>query len=236
MPSYYCPDLDQNSQILELAQDEFHHLCRVKRKQIGAILLLNSGSGFLAEARIKELYKDRTVLDVLDIKTASSVTPDFAIAFALLKNHHDELAIEKCTELGAREFFPLTTQNSVRGVGKNTVARFRKVALSAIKQCDNPFLPMVHEPLDLKEAISLIASRGYTPLLCSEKEKGTMLKDLDSRDKLCFIVGPEGGFTAEEFELMIGLKSIMLSSLILRAETAAIAASAQFAGFRYNNR
>lgn len=229
MPSYYCPDLQVASDRIEISGDEYHHLCRVKRRQIGDVILLNSGAGILAEAKIIELQKDRAVLHLRDIKVSGSETAQFAIAFALLKNHHDELAIEKCTELGARDFFPFTSQHSVRNVGKNTIVRFRKVALSAIKQCDNPFLPRVHEPRNLKDAIALIEAEGYTPLLCSEKEKAVMLRDIADRHKLCFIIGPEGGFSPEEFDLMKGLKSIMLSPLILRAETAAIAASAQFA-------
>lgn len=233
MPSYYCPQLAEYSESLILEGEEYHHLSRVKRKQIGDIIVLNSAQGILAEAKIIALEKNRAVLEVLSTEAQEAQEPHYALAFALLKNHHDELVIEKCTELGAREFFPLSTQYSVRNEGKNTIARFRKIALSAIKQCDNPYLPIVHETLALAPALSAIMAAGYTPVLCSEKEDQTMLRDLAARQNLCFVIGPEGGFSEAEFVTMQKLQGIRLSPLICRAETAAIAVSAQFVGLNF---
>ena len=230
MPSYYCPQLHVESSSLKLEGEEFHHLNRVKRKQSGDLISLNSGHGVMALASIERIERDHAELEVRQIYSREMSGPQYAIALALLKNHHDELAIEKCTELGARDFFPLITQYSVRSEGKNTLARFRKIALSAIKQCDNPYLPEVHEILDLDTAIEKIRNAGYQPVLCSEIERSHWLRDLGAGVNMCFIIGPEGGFTENEFAFMQDIPQLMLSPLVCRAETAAIAVAAQFVG------
>jgi len=232
MPSYYAPQLQADSKILYLEGEEHHHLHRVKRKQAGETILLNSGTGIMAEALILTCDKQNCKLQIQSAITHGMSQARFAIAFALLKGHHDELAVEKCTELGAAEFFPFTSDYSVRNPGKNTISRFQKICLSAIKQCDNPYLPVVHEQQDLASTIERILARAYLPVLCSEREKNLWMKDLDISRNVCFIIGPEGGFSEAEFELMQGLTGISLSPLISRAETAAITAAAQFVGIQ----
>lgn len=232
MPSHYYPRLDQETKSLTLEADEFHHLTRVKRLAKNQEILINGGNGYLANAKVQRLDKHSAFIEILSTEYREIPSPRFAIAFALLKNHHDELVLEKCTELGALDFFPLKTKRSVREEGKNTISRFEKIALAAIKQCHNPWLPIVHPASDLKAALVEIQSAGYTPVLCSEREESQWLQDLDSGQDLCFIIGPEGGFSEEEFVLLKDLPNIRLSHLITRAETAAIAISAQFQAYR----
>ena len=230
MPSYYCPELSTDSKIVTLQGDEFHHLSRVRRTNIGDLIRLNSGKGYLAEARVVFIGKQSADLEIIQTISPYSSLPHYAIAFALLKNHHDELAIEKCTELGAKDFFPFTSKYSVRNEGKHTIARFARIALAAIKQCDNPFLPQVHPVLPLETTVALIREMGYMPVLCSEVERITMLKDIHNTVPPCFIIGPEGGFSEAELIALQDIQSIKLLPLICRAETAAIAVSAQYAG------
>lgn len=227
MPSYYFPELNISSSEVVLDSDEHHHLSRVRRAKVGQIILLNNGSGLLADAQILDIDKRESHLRIINIKEVALLEPGFSIAFSLLKNQHDELIVEKCTELGAREFFPLICENSVRTPGKNTLARFEKTALAAIKQCDYPYLPKIHEPMKLKDALAKI-SKNYLPVIACENEDNNWLSDVAHEGDICFIIGPEGGFDPKEFNLFEALPKISLSENILRAETAAIAAAAQF--------
>lgn len=228
MPSYYLPELGAETEYIKLDGEEYHHLKRVRRQLAGERVLLNNGQGILAEAELLRLGDKAAELKILDIVEYPDFKPRLALAFALLKNHHDELIIEKCTELGAIDFYPFTCRYSVRSEGKNTLSRFRKIALSAIKQCDNPYLPMVHEVQPLDKMLEYVKAEGYLPVICSELKDGVFLDLLKDERDLCFIIGPEGGFHSEEFERMAGLKRLSLSALTLRAETAAIAVAAQF--------
>lgn len=232
MPSQYYPGLNQETKIIILDAKEFHHLSRVKRLAQDQKIVINGGNGYLATAKVLQLEKHSASLEILSTEYHEMIRPRLAIAFALLKNHHDELAIEKCTELGALDFFPFKTARSVRQEGKNTISRFEKIALAAIKQCDNPWLPKVHPASDLIAAINEIQQAGYTPVLCSEREQSHWLQDLTYGPDICFIIGPEGGFSQQEFDLLKDLPNIRFSHLITRAETAAIAISAQFQAYR----
>lgn len=228
MPSYYHPLLDADSKELILENEEFHHLTRVKRIICGQEIKINSGRGFIGKARISSIDKRKAVLEVLETIYHPKAIAGFAVAFALLKNHHDEMLVEKCTELGAKEFFPLTTQFTVKDLGKNTLSRFEKIALAAIKQCDNPWLPYIREHHALPEAIKTIVSLGYQPVFCSEKENQVSMRDLSGDKDLCFIIGPEGGYDYQELKMIQDYPAIRVSPLICRAETAAIAVSAQY--------
>jgi 16S rRNA (uracil1498-N3)-methyltransferase len=228
MPSFYYPQLSKDSTELILENEEFHHLSRVKRIGADAMIKITGGNGLVAECKVLELGKRRASLEPVKILEHLMPEPDFAIAFALLKNHHDEMVVEKCTELGVSEFFPIITEHTVRDEGRNTVARFEKIALAAIKQCDNPWLPKLHSVLPLAEALAEMVEQGFQPLLCSEKEQLTWLSNIRITGRPCFIIGPEGGFSEAEHVLMQDIASICISRLIMRAETAAICVASQF--------
>jgi len=230
MPSIYLPELSSDKKNVIIEGQEFHHLINVRRTGIGDIVKLNSGSGLIAEGKLTEVDKDLAVIEIFKIEKFPFPERPFAIAFALLKNRNDELVIEKCTELGVTAFYPLLTDYSVRAPSKNTVSRFERIALSAIKQCDNPWLPRINEPLSLKEALIKILAEDWIPVLCSEQRPAQRISILPNNIKPCFIVGPEGGFSEEEFSFFAqqDILSISICSNITRAETAAIAVSAQF--------
>lgn len=228
MPSYYYPQLDKVTQEVILENEEFHHLSRVKRIAPGARIKLNGGNGILAEAEVVEISKHKARLLIIETIEHPAPSPRFAIAISLLKNHHDELAVEKCTELGAAEFFPMITEFTVKDAGKNTVSRLEKIALAALKQCDNPFLPKINPVQDLDETLARIREHGYQAVLCSEVEKQNWLNCIKESQPICFVIGPEGGFSEAERATMKHLPSIMINRLIMRAETAAICAASQF--------
>jgi 16S rRNA (uracil1498-N3)-methyltransferase len=230
MPSYYAPQLGSKQSEVLLTGDEAHHIHIVKRYTSGTKLKLNGGNGYIANGVIVRIDKTGVWIDIEDCTYTAPSSPRLAIAFTLLRHHHDELIIEKCTELGVSDFFPMHTEYSVRYTGKNTITRFQKIALSAIKQCDNPWLPFVHETNELDNALLRITQAGFTPILCSEKERLNKLKYVTLAGDTCMRVGPEGGWSIAELEMMQNLRAITLSPLITRAETAAIAGAAQFCG------
>jgi RsmE family RNA methyltransferase len=82
----------------------------------------------------------------------------------------------------------------------------------------------------LEQAINSIIQGGYTPVLCSELRPDAGVDSLDKQINPCFLIGPEGGFSNSEFQQMLSLNipTISICKLITRAETAAIAVSAQF--------
>jgi len=200
---------------------------------VGDFVKLNSGNGLLAKARVTDISKREAKLEIIEMMESMPFPSPFAIAFALLKNRHDELLVEKCTELGAGQFYPLLCDFSIRKAGSD--GRLERIALAAIKQCDNPYLPSLEKPRELKVALQTTREAGYTPILCSELKPDQWLDDLKlpSKTPPCFLIGPEGGWSAEEIKLFEQqeVPSISIGYLITRAETAAITIAAQWIAY-----
>ncbi len=239
MPCFYTPELkEQNSEIM-ISGEEYHHIIDVFRKPIEAEILLTNGKGLLAKAKIISIRKKNLTVSIIVIDKEKQSQPKIAVAFSILKNKHDFLVIEKLTELGIKEFFPIFTDRTVRKPSKNTTIKFKKTAVAAIKQCDNAFLPKVNITTNLTEFLENIRE-NYQPVVALEAGENRQLWEVLSslnEENICLIIGPEGGFTFEEIEMFKNKKiqTFSLGNHIVRAETAAIAASAQLVGYFLKN-
>ena len=233
MPCFYTPNLKKEDKKIIISGDEFHHIIHVFRKSQNDEILLTNGSGLMAEAKIHSITKRNLTVSIFSIKEQNQSDLKIAVAFSLLRNKHDHLIIEKLTELGVKEFFPIITEHSVRISAKNTVEKFKKTAISAIKQCDNAFLPKIHQVLSLKTFLN--SKKYYQPVVALEtgnhKTINTLLEEVGK--PMCIIIGPEGGFDKKEIELFKEkeILSFSIGNHILRAETAAIAAASQLLGY-----
>ncbi len=245
MPSFYFP-VDFEKGTLVIDGDEFHHMINVSRYHANDQVLLNNGMGLLAQANIQSISKKNAVLEIIDIKTMNKGNPEIAVAFSLLKNKNDLWIIEKLTELGIKHFFPMETRYSVRRIidHKNKNAdplqeKMLKTAISAIKQCDNAFLPEIRKVDALEQTIMKIKEMDFLPILASEIEHNQSLislLDQHQGQNLCFFIGPEGGFHPDEFELFNKhqVSSFSLGNHILRAETAAVSIASVITNHLYH--
>jgi 16S rRNA (uracil1498-N3)-methyltransferase len=216
--------------VVHIAGTEYHHITHVFRRKEGDEVSLSNGKGLLTEGTIKSITKKDVTIIINKRSIMQRSQPQIAIAFPLLKNKHDNVIIEKLTELGVSDFFPIITERTIRKPSGNTVEKFKKVAIAAMKQCDNAFLPQIHQVLTLSELIQSL--KNYTPFVALEVGKNKTINEVYpelQEQAICLIIGPEGGFDNKEIEFLINnnVNTITLGNHILRAETAAITASAQ---------
>ncbi len=211
--------------------EEFHHLSRVARHRPGDGITLNNGKGIIAQAKIVVIERCSAILQIISAQAYPDLKPKYCLAFSLLQNRHDEWIVEKATELGCSVFYPLVCQRTIRKPAANTKVRFEKVALAASKQCDRPYLPQVMDVYDLESSLTRIGEDGHKPIVLSERRPDLWLEDImpQMNEAICILIGAEGGFSNEEHALFerLQIPLVSVSSLILRAETAAIAAAAQ---------
>jgi len=231
VPSFFTPHLKSNDKNLFISGEEHHHISHVFRKKINDELQLTNGKGLLASAKIISIKKKDIEVEILKIHSIKRSQPEMAAAFPLLKNKHDFMIVEKLTELGVKEFFPITTARTVRKPSFNTVEKFEKIAVAATKQCDNAFLPKVYTCTEIKELVQNLKNKNYLPVVALEFGEHKLISEIvsDLQQPVCLIIGPEGGFTKEEAEFLQVNEVIpfTLGNHILRAETAAIAAVSQ---------
>ena len=125
------------------------------------------------------------------------------------------------------EIVPVEAARSERGLERaahKRVERWRRIALEASQQSRRAFLPEIGEPVDLREALSRRAEHRYA----MDEDPAAAPLDVSAPGDVAILIGPEGGWTDEEREQLVGAgwTPVSLGPLILRAETAAIAALA----------
>ena len=149
--------------------------------------------------------------------------PDFcALCPALIKKDNFDWVLQKATELNVTDIYPFRAEHSV--VSTLNMERATTILSEAAEQSERLTLPELHPVLTLPELIKQLPS---TSQICYLSERGNNSGDLNKITQPVFIVGPEGGFTKNELQLLSQQKnaiSIHFPDTILRAETACIAA------------
>ena len=216
----------------EIAGEDARHLTRVLRVEAGQRYEISDNRNvYLAE--IETARKEQVTFRTLEKLPAPATTPTLILCAAVIKFDHFEWMIEKATELGVAKIIPMETARTERGLERaahKRIDRWRRIALEASQQSRRAFLPEVEEPSTLRQALSLPTTHGY---VLDENPGGAPLATAiplvrEASDTVAMLVGPEGGWTDEEREAFAGAAwtPVSLGPLVLRAETAAIAALA----------
>jgi 16S rRNA (uracil1498-N3)-methyltransferase len=204
-----------------------HYLGQVMRVAPGdAVILCDDVSGEWA-ARVVSVAKRAVTLDIAQHLRPRETVPDLWLCVAPVKKPHFDLIIEKATELGIDRIVPVLTRRCV--VDKVNMDRMQTIASEAAEQCARTALPMIAPLVSLPK---LLADWPTDRALFFADEQGgeTATAAFAAHNgAAALLIGPEGGFDESERALVRALSSahaISLGPRILRAETAAIAATA----------
>ena len=160
------------------------------------------------------------------------------IIFSPIKQPRLEIMIEKCTELGIKKFIPVIMQHTVKD--KINITRLNSKVREAVEQSERLTIPAIADMVSLPELLETWDHSNHI-YLCNEKETVNNLSTLDisllrSHKEIYVMIGPEGGYSDKELEMLNKynfITSLHLGQRILRAETAAIMITSVFA--TYNN-
>jgi len=157
----------------------------------------------------------------------AEVIPDVWLAFAPVKRNQTDWLVEKATELGAARLLPVITQRTIAERVK--LERLEAISIEAAEQCGRTRLPEIDQPVTLKQ---LLDHRDPARrLYFADEIGGEPVARAFGPDPALILVGPEGGFTDDERNLVRAVEHaipISLGPRILRAETAALAALAAY--------
>ena len=204
---------------------------------LGAVLRLGTGSQVKLFddrtgewlATIVEAGKKRVSLRIVQQLKGREQVPDLWLVFAPIKRGRIDWLVEKATELGIDRLVPIVTRRTI--VDRVKIDRLRAHAIEAAEQCERTALPEILEPQKL-EALLRHWPAGRL-LLFADEQGGEPLAGIAGAGPAAILIGPEGGFTDEERDLIRALpdaKAVSLGPRILRADTAALAAISLWMG------
>ncbi|HZV19152.1 MAG TPA: 16S rRNA (uracil(1498)-N(3))-methyltransferase [Sphingobium sp.] len=204
-----------------------HYLLSVMRVREGDVVLLFDGVSGEWSGRAEQLRKRDLVLRCEAQTRPLESVPDFWLCAAPIKKGRIDLVAEKACELGVARLMPVRTERSV--VDKVNGERLRAHLIEAAEQCGRTALPTL---ADLVTLPALLATWPASRALFFADETGGRAMEAafaDHPGPAGLLIGPEGGFTPHERSLILACPQavpISLGPRILRAETAAIAATA----------
>jgi len=215
----------------EIVGDDARHLTRVLRVEVGQRYeISDSRAVYLAE--IETARKEHVIFRTLEKLPTIEPPVRMILCAAIVKFDHFEWMIEKATELGVARIIPMISVRTERGLDKaapKRLERWRRISLEASQQSRRAYLPEIDQPATWDQALSTAAEYRYT------LDENTTLPlpaafpaERSAGDSVALLIGPEGGWTAEEHSefTAAGWAPVSLGPLILRAETAALAALA----------
>lgn len=171
-----------------------------------------------------------SVLGVRECDTELSVK--IVLAQSILKSPEKfEWILQKGTELGVGEFYPIITRRTERPT-LHKFDRLQRILIEATEQSGRCVVPILHEPIKFEKFLKLVATSSL--LLIPHTTGGMPLKDVtfSGNGSVVVCIGPEGGFEDKEIDMVknLGGQTITLGKRILRSETASIVTLAQLLG------
>ena len=211
------------------------HLTNVLRVEVGQRYELSDNRNvFLAE--VESARKTDVVFKTLEKMPPEPERVRIVLYAAIVKFDHFEWMIEKTTELGVTEIVPVIAVRTERGLDRaaeKRQERWRRIALEASQQSRRAHLPEIADAVPFKEILHAEATRRYVlDETGGEPLTSSLPSDRSAEDSIALLVGPEGGWADPEREQFIaaGWTRVSMGPLILRAETAAMAAVSVVSG------
>jgi 16S rRNA (uracil1498-N3)-methyltransferase len=230
MQRYFVAPSLFGEQEVTITGDDVHHIVNVMRSEAGQEIIVCDGQGRVALARLSQLSAKQVKAEIVrPLEDRSELPVRVTIGQGLPKGDKMEWILQKGTELGAFSFQPFSSERTIVKLDakkeEKKLERWGKIVKEAAEQSHRSRLPEVRAPLSFKEIVA--QAGGYTrAVIAYEKEEGANLhavfSSLAAGDSLLVLIGPEGGFTADEVALAeaAGIAPVGLGPRILRTETA----------------
>ena len=233
MYQFFVDDAQIGKEFITITGSDVNHIRNVLRMKPGEIIRVSNHKGQDYLCSISELSDDFVQADILDSEAANTeLSAKIYLFQALPKGERMETVIQKAVELGVHEIIPVSMKYCVVKLdakkAENKRKRWQAIAESAAKQSKRSLIPVVREVMNFDEAVAYAKSFKVN-LVPYENERGMavtrkVIEALKPDDTISVMIGPEGGFSAEEIEKVKqeNMKIISLGKRILRTDTAAI--------------
>ena len=208
-----------NDKYVVMNEIDSKHISRSFRKNIGDSIMITNGFGYLCNAEIVEIGK-KIKVKINSIEKFKSSSNSIHIALSPLKNaSRFEWFVEKSTELGISQITPLVCEYSEKK--KVNMDRLERILISSLKQSNQFFKPIINS---IKTFENFIRENEDELFMANLKTSNKIKRELFTKNNICLMIGPEGGFSDGEIKLAKeqNIKEVSLGNSRLRSETAAI--------------
>ena len=225
MQRYFASLLDKEH--IKLESEDEHHLLHVMRmKKDDEIEVVANDKLFLCRI---ENVNPLNIYIVHEINSDVELNEDVTLLFALTKGDRTDLVVQKATELGVKKIALIQSERTVVRYDEKDIAkkcaRYQKIMKEASEQSHRLVVPTLLGIYNLKKLPKEIYSDlNYVAYEKDANDVEGSFKGLTKGKSVTILVGPEGGFSKEEIDMLVnqGFIRTSLGKRILRAETAAI--------------
>lgn len=219
-----CKELATDAGPLRLSSEQSHKIAHVLRLRAGDRLLAVDGVGTEVEAEIIGVDKAAVTLQPRKRMTREPETAEIVLFQAIPKPKAFEDILEKAVELGATKIVPLySSRSELTPKDKFNTARFVAIIEGAFLQAERARLPILTPPSHLENMKDYLPLGVKILVLDSYGPTNTPFPLPSKGAPLALVVGPEGGFTHSEMDVLLALpqtQALHIPGKILRCETA----------------
>lgn len=221
---------------LEFEPSDYHHIVHVMRVCVGEeteVVVRDTWRAY--RMKVIGFCEPSIVFEVLEVLEMAQPSHKIALFFGLSKGDKNDTIVRQAVEIGAHALYPVLFSRSVVKLDEKKIVarseRLRKIAQSAAQQSHRQTIPQVCDIASLGDVTTLqyLDSYDHVYVLWEETQGITLTKLINESlataredESFACVVGPEGGITREEIELLVehGALCASLGSSILRVDTA----------------
>ncbi|QDC70974.1 16S rRNA (uracil(1498)-N(3))-methyltransferase [Candidatus Methylopumilus universalis] len=229
---FYHPEKLELKHVVELIAQTHIHATKVLRLKVGDQFALFNGDGYDYVAKVIELSKHKTSVEIIDRYQVNHESPlKITLAQGLAAGDKMDWIIQKAVELGIQSIQPLLTERSIvkldRERADKKLEHWRTVAISACEQTGRSIIPDILSPIHIVQWLSNQNQIANSLKLILTPAKAQNINHLEKPSSpVVFMVGPEGGFSEKEMNLALSSSFVPVNfgKRVLRTETASVVA------------
>ena len=232
MPHFFINSKNKNGNIIRINDSSnYQHIVKSLRTSVGEKLLLIDETEVEYATIVKDITKTEIIAEIIDsYQSTRKLDFELYLAQSPLRSEAQTVIIEKATELGITAVYPIYTDNCAlkKSVIEQKVEKWQNIMYAASKQCERANIPICNPLTTLDEVINTIKFNKILALCERNAEQSLKMylreNPISKQEKVLLIIGPEGGFSEDEFEYFRthSINMLSLGDLILKAETAVI--------------
>lgn len=229
MPHFLVTKEEIKDNIIELKDcDNLFHIVNVRRAKAGENIKFIDDNYIVYFCKIKEISKKYLIADVISKEKSKRILKyNLSLVQSILAPDAQNLLIANATQTGVKTIYPVISDNVATKNKIDKIQKWQKIAYENFKQCERADIPAIFEVSKLKEALNKFKKENI--LIFSEKDINitfdNSIKNIDKNSEIAVVVGPEGGFSDDEFKYFKeeNYKLISLGSMIYKAPNAVVA-------------